>query len=138
MVEAEFMELKPISEYKVPDYSTYDNSKNKVWTFIINSKKVSVGVLVMFLIYNNVLAAPLPLNVIAGGLVEDVPNKYLNIIAATGITATISIIISFIFGTINDINMKKYKVKKKIYTILSLTFLMAGIILLAILFYLSK
>lgn len=65
------MELKAVNEYKTPEYSTSDESKNKVFRFIMNCKKVSVGVLAMLLICNKTAAVTeLAVTELAGTVLE--------------------------------------------------------------------
>jgi len=50
------MELKAVNEYETPSYSTYDESRNRFFRSIVSCKKVSIGVLVMVLLYDKVMA----------------------------------------------------------------------------------
>ena len=79
------MELKAVNEYKAPEYSTYEESRNKILRLMMNCKKVSVGVLVMFFLCSNAMAEnAISIPTMPGGLeMEPIPDSlfaFINII----------------------------------------------------------
>ena len=51
------MELKVMEEVHEVNYPTYEDSKNNLWKLILSSKNVSIGVLCIYLLINNAIAA---------------------------------------------------------------------------------
>lgn len=105
------MELKAVNEYKAPEYSTYNEGRNKVLRFIMNCKKVSVGVLVMLLFCNTVTAVT-PFVVddveLVGSVTEYTPVQIVHIFSMffkCGIGIIISTILIYLIILI--VNIKK-------------------------------
>ena len=118
------MELKAVNEYETPDYITYDESKNKIFRLLMNCKKVSISVLAMVLLYNNVLAVPIEVlpHVVPGGLVYSVRivEKMVSLYVCLELVSFVVIIMMLLYVMICNTKIKKIsdefdknKLKKK-------------------------
>ena len=106
------MELKAVNEYEAPSYSTYDESRNKFFRSIMSCKKVSVGLLVMLLLYDKVVARPyidissepsMPLSAGGGNIIGTCLNIY-TLLWDIGILITIVVILC---GVIYRVKLRK-------------------------------
>ena len=144
------MELKAVDEYKAPEYSTCEESKNKVLRLMMNCKKVSLGVLAMFLLCSNAMA-DIPLSSFteySGPMVSvEIPItfKIMSLLIYYLEFVGISSIIGIIYATVSIIKIKKSedannkkKIRKRIIIALAITFLLPVLILggMALIMYL--
>lgn len=117
------MELKAVNEYKAPEYSTCEESKNKVLRLIMSCKKISIGVLAMFLLCSSSMAAvppSLPVNDEIGGCIrtpsiEDVSLTYYSVsIVITAIVYLLYVIMcTIIFNSKINRNQDEEEKNKK-------------------------
>ena len=105
------MEMKAVCEYNEPEYVTRDYGRNKVLRFVMNCKKVSVGVLVMLFLWSNEVKA-VPFVQIDGGLsyMDEktvMKNSVISVLKVYGCWLGVCVIVIAIYGILQSIKIKK-------------------------------
>ena len=129
------MEMKAVCEYKEPEYVTRDDGRSKVFKFVMNCKKVSLGVFAMLLLWSNeVMAAPIFVSTnelepqLVGSVVSFVPTLFHISVWAVTMVLLLSAIVIFIKNSNVESEDKKNRLKKrcKACVIWALVFALVG------------
>ena len=103
--------MKAVCEYNEPEYVTRDYGRNKVLRFVMNCKKVSVGVLVMLFLWSNEVKA-VPFVQIDGGLSymhekTVMKNSVISVLKVYGCWLGVCVIVIAIYGILQSIKIGK-------------------------------